>query len=188
MKRTIFLSLLCLTLGLMLTGCASSADPEPTPGVGMGTPGPSPMASTMPSATEDGGLLGDVKDMLDGDDDRQKITTAEEALRVSGQVRDAVQKLTEVDTATAVALGDTALVGVTFDSSYKGDADDRLRGMVLERAQAIHPGIRNVAVATDKGVIDEIAKLYQMLQNGTGYATVKANADTLVLGLELFGK
>ena len=52
-----------------------------------------------------------------------------------------MQKLTEVDTAVAVAVGNTALVGVTLDGSYRGGVDDRLQAMVLDRAQAVHPGI-----------------------------------------------
>ena len=100
-----FLALLCLTLTLLLTGCASNADTQPSPSVGMTTPMTSPNVTNMPSATNNmDGVLGS---------DAQQITTADDALTASKELRDAVEKLTEIDTATAVAIGNMALVGVT---------------------------------------------------------------------------
>ena len=59
MKRTVFLALLCLTLTLLLTGCASNADTQPSPSVGMTTPMTSPNVTNMPSATNNmDGVLG----------------------------------------------------------------------------------------------------------------------------------
>ena len=184
--------MLCAAFALLLTGCASNADTAPSASPGMNSAGPA--TTMMPSAT-DGGMLGevgdelkdlgnDVGDLLTGRD--RPISTAEEALRASQDLRDDVQKLTEVDTAVAVATGSTALVGVTFDASYKGQADDRLMAMVLDRARAVYPGIRAVAVTADQDAVSEIASLYQMLQNGTPYATVRTNADTLAKGMTLY--
>ena len=194
LKRTVFLTLLCVALAITLAGCASNADGGPSPSAGMNTPSVSPMASNMPSAT-DNGILGELSDLgdavgdtLTGNNRGRVITTAEDALTASKELRDAVQKLTEVDTAVAVVTGDTALVGVTFDASYQGSADDRLRGMVLDRARAIHPGIEKVAITSAADDISEISSLYQMLQSGSAFTTVKANADTLAARLDVFRK
>lgn len=189
MKRTLLLLLLTVWMALALTGCSSSADTEPSvsPGLGnMATASPL-LPSNVPQST-DGGLLGDLGEKLDNMTGRNDngLTTAEDALSASKELRDAVQKLTEVDTAVAVAAGNTALVGVTLDSNYKGGVDDRLRAMVLDRAQAIHPGITAVAVTADTKAMEEITALYQMLQSGSPYTTVKANADTLAEGLDLY--
>lgn len=178
MKRTVFLALLCLTLTLLLTGCASNADTQPSPSVGMTTPMTSPNVTNMPSATNNmDGVLGS---------DAQQITTADDALTASKELRDAVEKLTEIDTATAVAIGNMALVGVTYDSSYQGELDDRIRGMVLDRAKAVNPAIQSVAITDDPTAFSEIASLYQMLQSGSPYTTVKTNADTLADGMSLY--
>jgi len=189
LKRTIFLALLCTALALMLTGCASSADTQPSPSPVLNTPGASPMISpNVPQAT-DNGLLGDlgnaVGDALTGENN-PALSTAEEALSASRELRDAVQKLTEVDTAAAVAAGNTALVGITFNNSYQGGVDDRIRGMILDRAKAVNPGITAVAVTDDSQMIREITGLYEMLQSESPYATVKANADTLAERLDLY--
>lgn len=184
MKRMLFVFLLAMAAALMLTGCASNADAgataSPAP-MTQGTVQPI-LPSNIPQTTDEG-ILGD---LLDGD--HPGITTSEDALKVSQELRNALQRLTEVDTAAAVAVGNTALVGVTYDSSYQGGLDDRLRGMMLDRAQAAHSGITRVA-ATDKAEdISEIASLYQMLQSGSAYATVKADADALIARLELYQK
>ena len=69
MKRTVFLALLCLTLTLLLTGCASNADTQPSPSVGMTTPMTRPNVTNMPSATNnmDGVLGSDAARVLGGD-------------------------------------------------------------------------------------------------------------------------
>lgn len=188
MKKTLLIMLLALAAALLLTGCAGSADtamPSQSPGA-QTTQSPI-LPSNVPQAT-DSGLLGDAVDRLDNMLNAGALSTAEDALKASKELRDAVQKLTEVDTAVAVAMGDTALVGVTFDSSYKTGVDDRLRGMILDRAQAVHPGIRSVAVTDAEKDISEISSLYQMLQSGSPYTTVKANADTLAQTIERYQK
>ena len=173
---------------LALTGCSSSADTQPSVSPGMTTASPL-LPSNIPQAT-DGGLLGDLGEKLDdtlnGRDDA--LTTSEDALKASQELRDAVQKLTEVDTAVAVTVGNTALVGVKLVDSYRGGVDDRLQGMVLDRAQAIHPGIDEIAVTADEKAVEEITSLYDMLRSGSPYTTVKANADTLAEGLDLYKK
>ena len=65
-------------------------------------------------------------------------------------------------------------------------ADDRIRGMVLDRAKAVNPAIQSVAVTDDPTAFSEIASLYQMLQSGSPYTTVKTNADTLADGMSLY--
>ena len=187
MKRILLLIMLTLALGLTLTGCASSADAAPT-----ADPRASQnpvMPSNIPQAT-DQGMLGDlgetIGNTLTGRDN--PLTTAEDALKASRELRDAVQKLTEVDTAVAVTAGNTALVGVTFDGSYKGGVDDRLRAMILDRAQAVHPGITRVAVTEKTAEIDQISSLFRALQSNGSYTTLKTDVDTMATKLDVYQK
>ena len=192
LKRILFLVMLVLTMVMLLTGCASNADTAPTADPkNMTGATQSPMQpGAIPQAT-DGGLLGDlgntIGDALNGRNDAA-LSTSDDALKASQELRDAVQKLTEVDTAVAAVAGNTALVGVTFDNSYKGAVDDRLNGMILDRAAAIHPGITQVAVTSSAEEISQISSLYQMLQSGGAYATVKADLDNLAGKLKIFRK
>lgn len=191
MKRILFVVMLVTALGLMLTGCASNADTAPTadPRSTTGVTQNPVLPSNIPQATDDG-LLGDLGDAI-GDTltgRETPLSTAEDALKASQELRDAVQKLTEVDTAVAAAAGNTALVGVTFNGSYQGGVDDRLNGMILDRAMAIHPGITRIAVTSSPEEISQISSLYQMLQSGSAYATVKADLDTLAGKLDTYRK
>ena len=80
------------------------------------------------------------------------------------------------------------MVGVTFDGSYKGGVDDRLNGMILDRAKAVHPGITQVAVTSNSDEISKISSLYQTMQSGGPYATVKADLDALAARLNVYRK
>ena len=180
MKKVILISL-CLSAALLLAGCTTNAaplvssspmSPSTSPMVSPGMSA-SPYATTLPEAA---------KDMLT--DTVVKIMGTEDALKASQQIRDAVTKLTEVDTAVCVAAGDKVAVGVSYDVSYQGKMDDRLRGMVYARVKAIHPGLTNVYVTDDPTVSNEIASLYQMLQSGSTYETIENSLNTLTKDME----
>ena len=163
MKKVIIF-ILCASAALMLAGCSTKADPmtSNSPMIPNTSPMTSPGMNTQPIATT---LPEAAKDMLT--DTVVKIMGTDDALKASQQIRDAVSKLTEVDTAVCAAAGDKAAVGVTYDASYKGKMDDRLRGMIHARVKAIHPGITKVYVTDNPAVSNEIASLYQMLQSGS---------------------
>ena len=178
MKKQLLISLLCLASACMLCGCTSNADPVPSPSMNptapMTSPGTaSPQATTLPEA---------MSDMLMGT--AARIGGTDEALKASQQVRDTVSRLTEVDTAVCVAADNRAVIGVTYDSAYRGKMDDRLKGMIYDRVKAVHPAIERVYVTDDPAVSNEIASLYQMLQTGSPYSTITANLETLTATME----
>lgn len=179
--KKVLIFILCASAALMLAGCRTKADPMATnnPMSPNTSPMVSPGMNTQPGATT---LPEAAKDMLT--DTVVKIMGTDDALKASQQIRDAVSKLTEVDTAVCVAAGDKAAVGVTYDASYKGKMDDRLRGMIYARVKAIHPGITAVYVTADPAVSNEIASLYQMLQSGSSYATVESSLNALTADME----
>ena len=188
--------MLTLAMALMLTGCASNADTAPTAdpngmGNGMGTTTAQPLIPSNIPQTTDQGMLGElgntIGETLTGGNNAA-LSTAEEAVKASQDLRDAVQKLTEVDTAVAAAAGNTALVGVTFNNSYQGGIDDRLNAMVLDRAKTAFPGITRIAVTSNSDEIDQISSLYQMLQSGSSYATVKADLEALAGKMDVYQK
>ena len=108
-SKKIALLLTVLTLALSLTGCASSADT-------LMSPGPTLNSTQMPGNK----LKEDVKDMLPGmspDTNENSAPdmpvnsqgvpdTLEKVRQVSDEMEEAVDKLTEVDDAAVVAIGD----------------------------------------------------------------------------------
>lgn len=178
MKKVIIFTL-CVSAALLLCGCTTNADPMP--GNVSTSPKASPMTSASPSATT---LPEAAKDMLT--DTVNKIMGTDDALKASQQIRDAVSKLTEVDTAVCAAAGDSAAIGVTYNSSYQGKMDDRLRGMIYARVKALHPGITTIYVTDDAAKNNEIASLYQMLQSGGAYETVESSLKSLTADMEAY--
>lgn len=176
MKKVIIFTL-CASAALLLCGCTTNADPAP--GKVSTSPSTAPMTSAAPSATT---LPDAAKDMLTNT--VNKIMGTDDALKASQEIRDAVSKLTEIDTAVCAAAGDSAAIGVTYTSTYQGKMDDRLRGMIYARVKAIHPGITTIYVTDDAAQNNEIASLYQMLQSGGSYETVEGSLASLTAGME----
>lgn len=156
MKKTWFLLVISvLSLGL-LSACTSSADTLPSPSpAATNTPAPttapSPTVSITPAATAE--PVG--------------VNTVEDAGRVSDDISEEVEKLSELKTAEAVAAGSIALVGVTYDSQYQEGMTDRLKEMVTTRVETIDKTITEVKVTDDEAVMKKIADLRQKLDDGS---------------------
>ena len=117
MKKLWLLLLLASLAAILLTGCASSAGSlsTPTPGnsgaqnnlipnlTATGTPGPS--VTNLPSAT---GIP------ENGNNGAAAVQRPEDVRDASKKMADAIERLSEVDDAYVLALGDTALVGLEF--------------------------------------------------------------------------
>jgi phosphotransferase system HPr-like phosphotransfer protein len=108
------------------------------------------------------------------------ISTVADAQKVSSQVTDELKKLSEVSEATVVAAGDTAVVGLTFDSQYKGGMTTRISDMVKDRIKSINTTIKNVAVTDKQAQVKSISDLNRTLAaTGTTLSTLKTQVDAL---------
>lgn len=156
MKKTWFLLVISvLSLGL-LSACTSSADTLPSPSpAATGTPAPtaapSPTVSVAPAATAA----------------PTGVSTVEDARRVSDDVSEEVEKLSELKNAEAVVAGSIALVGITYDSQYQEGMTDRLKEMVTARVEAIDKTITEVKVTDDEATVKQIAELRKKLDDGS---------------------
>ena len=192
LKKIWFLLSLCLLVALTLAGCASNADTtgSPSPSVSpttspMTSPSTSPsvMPDTSPSATD--GTLGTTSTGTSAAAG-PGITTLEEAKKASDEMEDAIEKLTEVKDAYVVALGNTALVGVKFDTQYQGTMDERMQKMILARIQTINKGITSIAVATSEQDVAAVEQLSDALENATSLSAVTTQAEELTGKLTVY--
>lgn len=192
----ISLMLLALALCVLLSGCASNADTVPSPSPGnMGgaspsasaaMPSASPMAG-MPGASQSpGGEGGDTSGNTGGNTGGETGGNAAETLsdmddvkKVSGDVRDAAGKLTEVDEATVVAVNDYALVGVKYDGQYQAGMTERLRNMILARAKAADSRVKAVYVTDDEALIERIKSIETSLETAQDTVAISSEADAL---------
>ena len=153
MKRNISLIILvCLTASLILAGCARTKN-TPTP-----SPSLSPMLSMTPKTSPSPLISPDniasmTPDMSPGTtimpgNNGTATTTGETAnnTQAASTIKAEVDKLSEVDVAHVVVLGNVALVGVEFASQYKGGITDRFAEMVAEKAKTTVDTIVDVVV------------------------------------------
>lgn len=158
MKKTWILLVISI-LGLALfSACASNADTLPSP---------SPMASTTPSAmpqTSQAPMVS-IAPATEAPATPAGVNSIEDAQRVSDNVAEEVEKLSELDTAEAVVAGNIALVGVKYDAQYQGGLTERLTKMVEQRVETIDKTITAVHVTDDQAMMDKISKLREELDN-----------------------
>ena len=192
MKKMLLFLMLATAAALLLTGCASSADtlPSPTPGNENGNGMIQPL---MPDATGNNGMgmntgattmpEGTAQPMNSGN-----TMTVESAQKAAQDMKEAVMKLSEVDEAWAVPMGDTALVGVKFDSQYQGGADDRLKKMVLTRVQSVDKAITKVAVTDNAALVTGIQALAETLKGASSLDDVNTKAEDMLKQLTVYSE
>lgn len=174
MKRTT-LVILCVALAFAAAGCASNTGTQlPTPSPM--NPTMMPSSTMMPSNTTPG-------DMLPGATGQPEATgtmSTEEAMAAAKRVSDEVIKLSEVDKATTVVMGNSALIGVTFTEQYKGEMTTRIKDMVSERAKKAAPAIQRVAVTADPDLITRIQAIMTKVQGGANASEIGTEFSEIV--------
>ncbi len=157
MKKTWTLVVISL-LGLALfSACASNADTLPSP---------APSASVTPSATPQASQAPTASAMPAATPEPAGVNTVEDAKRLSDDVSEEVEKLSELKGAEAVVAGNIALVGITYDAQYQGGLTDRLTEMVKSRVEAMDKTITAVHVTDDEAMVKKIGQLRESLNNG----------------------
>jgi len=96
------------------------------------------------------------------------------------RVSDEVVKLSEIDRATTVVMGNTALIGVSFTTQYRGEMTTRIKDMVEERAKAAASGLQRITVTSDPDLISRIQSILTKVQNGAGAAEIGSEFSEIV--------
>ncbi len=158
------LSAACIGL---FTACTSNANEMPNPAPtanAAGTATTGPMVTTSPNATMD------VMPMPTASAEPSTVgaaSTVDDARRLSDRVEDEVEKLSEVDEADAVVVGNIALVGVSYDAQYQGGMTDRLKEMVTDRVEMTDKTITAVHVTDSDTLRKSIAALNDMMDDAS---------------------
>ena len=144
----------------LFTACSSNADtlvqPSPSPSVSpsaspTATATDSPVPSAAPTITDKGMEAG--------------VNTVEDAQRVSDQVSEEVEKLSELKSSEAVVMGTIAVVGVEYDAQYQEGMTDRLKEMIEARVQAVDKSIVTVHVKDSESDYQKLMELREKLSN-----------------------
>lgn len=183
MKKTLLILMLTLLSAMLLTGCASNADTlaSPTPGAtnmldnllpGTGTATESPMTD---NAT------------MQPDGTAAPAATIEDTRKTVQAMEEAVEKLSEVEDAYVITLGDTAIVGLEFENQYQGGTDDRLKKMVLARLQTVDKNIARIAVTDDEPLVTTVQALTEALKSASSLEDVNKRAEEVLKQLTVYG-
>ena len=170
MKRILILLAITLLSLALFTACTSNADtmPQTSPTASsapsaMPTTQPAgtmePSISMSPSATQGTAGVGG----MDNTPANGGVNTVEDARRVSDQIADEVEKLSEIDNAEAVVAGNIALVAIEYDDQYQGGLTDRLKDMITERVETIDKAITSVHVSDSREMYATIKELRNSL-------------------------
>ncbi|MEG1966711.1 MAG: YhcN/YlaJ family sporulation lipoprotein, partial [Clostridia bacterium] len=146
MKKIGILLVLSLLSLALFTACTSNADTMPSP---------SPMVSASPIASPT--VTVSVMPVSTAAPSVEAgVNTLEDAKRVSDNVAQEVEKLSELTMADAIVAGNIAIIGVRYDSQYQGGLTDRLTEMVTTRVHTIDKSLTAVHVSADQKVLDKI--------------------------------
>ena len=170
--KKISMALVCLLACLLLlTGCMNSNNRT------LGT-------TAQPSADPFGDM-----DLTPGTSDRADSTgqpaansTATHFDWLTGrtQVEDKINQLSEIEKSTVVVMENTALVGVTFTSSYAGELTQRIHDMVAAQVQQADAAIQTVAVTAEEEDVKKIEEISSKVQSGTPVGDLEQEIDSIV--------
>ncbi len=185
MKKLFPILLLTILGSLLLTGCASNAGAlaTPTPRANGAQNGMMPSLTATKSPAMDATDRPAATGMPSGN---VGVQTPEDARNASQSMEEAIERLSEVSEASVIALGDTALVGVKFGPEYQGKADDRIKKMVLARAQTVDKTIRSVAVTDDVKLIQDIQALTETLGSALSLEPLQSQVNDLVRQITVY--
>ena len=181
MKKTLMILMLTLLSAVLLTGCASNADTLASP-----TPGATNMLDNlMPGTATESPMTDNATMQPEGT--AAPAATIEDTRKTVHAMEEALEKLSEVDDAYVITLGDTALVGLEFENQYQGGTDERLKKMVLARLQTVDKNIAKVAVTSDEPLVTSIEALTEVLKSASSLEDVNKRAEDVLKQLTVYG-
>ena len=141
-----------------------------------------------PAATDNVGGMTDLPGMSTTTNtmDNGGVNTIEDARRVSDQIDEEIEKLSEIDDAEAVVAGNIALVAIEYDDQYQGGLTDRLRDMITERVETIDKAVTTVHVTDSKEMVALIKELSKKLDSA-GLTFDELQTQLLNLGSSITG-
>lgn len=155
MKKRWILPVLFALCVAVLTGCTSNADTMPSPSPSAAV---TPMVTTSPQATST------IMPTTSAMPTSAGVMTIEDAMRVSEDVEEEVEKLSEVDEVDAVVAGNMALIGIRYDAQYQGGLTERLIEMIDARVQTVDKGVTVVHVTDDDKLTKDIDMLAEQVE------------------------
>jgi YhcN/YlaJ family sporulation lipoprotein len=159
-KRLFLLGALVLVMGVAVSGCMNRAEE------GIVEPAPSP--DYMPRAS------------AGAPDPAARPAARYDWMKEAAQVEARIAAISEISEARVVVAENTALVGVKFDRTYRGDMTERIREMVAAEVMKADPEITTVAVTADADDVEDIYEISDRTLAGREMDTLKDDINEIV--------
>ncbi len=82
------------------------------------------------------------------------------------EIANEIAKEKNIESASCVVTGNTALVGLQFDEQYKGKVTDAIKKSVEKRVKKIEPSIDEVVVTADPDLLSRIKTMASDIEKG----------------------
>lgn len=82
------------------------------------------------------------------------------------RVANAAARVKEVESATCLITGNTAMVGLQFNEQYKGQLTDSIKRQVEKRVRETDNRINRVVVTADPDLVSRIEEIFREIGNG----------------------
>lgn len=82
------------------------------------------------------------------------------------KIADVAADQKEVESASCLITGDTAMVGLQFNKQYKGELTDDIKEQVDEKVREADTRIKRVVVTADPDLVSRIEEMFEDIGNG----------------------
>ena len=162
-KKTILSIAMLAVLALALAGCSSEAQVVPTPQ-------PQATAQFMPQNAQNSVA----------NSAAPENTMQYDWANNAAQVEEGIKQISEIRDCRVVVAGDTALVGVYFDPSYRGEMTERIREMIAAEIQKADANIKTVAVTAEEDDVEDIFEMSDRVHRGGLLAELEEDIREIV--------
>lgn len=98
----------------------------------------------------------------------------------AAQIEAQIAQISEISEARVVVTGDTALVGVKFNSAYQGEMTERIREMIAAEVMKADPAITTVAVTSEEEDVNGVYDISDRTLMGAEMDTLKEDINEIV--------
>jgi len=176
----LLIAVACMALAACMNNGATNAQPTPTPTADYGpnptagATGATDMSGANNTGVNNGGATGNTA-----------ATTGDamgpfDWLSGAANVEKTIGRISEITDARVVVTNTTALVGVKFDSAYKGEMTERIREMVAAEVLKADPNIQTVAVTANADDVKKIYELSDQIRAGRTADELSAEINSIV--------
>ena len=169
-KKIWLLVTMVITMSIVLAGCFNSAT-QPTE---------VPDETLVPAVTAEPTLAPNAEMLPEQTDAPGTAVAPFDWMAGGNAVTSRINLFSEVAESVIVTSEQTALVGVKFTSTYKGQMTQRIKDMIAGEVMAADTAITVVAVTADEADYTKIQALAQRKQQGATDAEIKPEVDQIV--------